>query len=369
MSRSKFSFSWGTYAAGCLSTLALIGGAVALRGQEAPAPSTAPSDASRALVGAALAEQIAKEVRSIVERSRSAICRVEGTDEHGQLQGTGFFVDADGTLLTSYSVGGQSEDLVVTVGEEKFPAVRRGADSRSGLAVLKIESREPVPFLKSGKAAELGLGSPVLAVGYPMELALSPSFGLVAGSDLKFKRKYFATRHLRANLVVQRGQGGSPVLNFKGEAVGVLISTVEEGSGVFALPMEAANKVLHDLQEHGRVRQGWLGADVRITDAPEFGSSARIRALQPDGPGHRGGLRTGDVLLRIGERAIGNPEDVLDASFYISADEPLKVVVARAGRRHELMLTPGDPPVGEGPAAEPQGPAILGMEFSPKSKR
>jgi S1-C subfamily serine protease len=79
--------------------------------------------------------------------------------------------------------------------------------------------------------------------------------------------------------------------------------------------IEAANKLLRDLQRYGRVRQGWLGADVRVTDATEFGSSARIRALQFNGPGYKGGCVRGMCLLRIGDRKITNPEDVVDASF------------------------------------------------------
>src|SRR5688572_1640806 len=152
------------------------------------------------------AEQLTREVRGVIEKNQGAICRIEGTDEHGTLRGTGFLIDADGTVITSHSVGGQSEDLVVTIGEEKYPATRRGADSRSGIAVLRVEAGEPLPFIKCGRSLDLGPGSPVVALGFPFELPLSPSFGLVAGADLKFQNRYFATRHLRVNVVVQRGQ-------------------------------------------------------------------------------------------------------------------------------------------------------------------
>jgi serine protease Do len=290
------------------------------------------------------AEQLTREVRRVIDKAQGAICRIEGTDEHGTLRGTGFLIDADGTVITSYSVGGESEDLVVTVGEEKFPATRRAADARSGLAVLRVDAGQPLPFITCGKSVDLGTGAPVVALGYPLDLPLSPSLGLIAGTELKFENRYFAARHLRVNVVVQRGQGGSPILNLNGDLVGVLISTVENGSGAFALPVEAARKVVYDLEQHGRVRPGWLGADVRRTEAREFGSSARVRNVRFEGPGHRGGLRAGDVLLQIGERKISSPEDVLDASFYITADEPLKVRIARAGKPQELTVVPADPP-------------------------
>ena len=269
-------------------------------------------------------------------------------------------MDADGTIVTSYSVGGESEELVITIGEDKYPATRRAADSRSGLAILQIEAPEPLPFLKCGKSTDLGVGSPVVSRGFPLDLPLSPRLGLVAGSDLKFPGRYFAARHLRVNVVVQRGQGGSPILDLQGNLVGVVISTVENGSGAFALPVEAAKKVLHDLEQHGRVRQGYLGADVRRTEAREFGSSARVRNVRIDGPGHRGGLRAGDVLLQVGDRKISNPEDVIDASFYITAGEPLKVEIARAGNQLDLIVTPSDPPTGEATSVEKEAPAVFG---------
>src|SRR5687768_601315 len=153
MSRGRFSSSLSrlTRQGFCVATIACTG---ALSIAQEAAPPAAP---------VSFADQLSGEVRGVIDKTRGAICRVEGTDEHGALRGTGFFVDADGTLLTSFSVGGQSEDLVVTVGEEKYPATRRAADSRSGLAVLKVEAGEPLPFLKFGKSMEMGIGAPVIA--------------------------------------------------------------------------------------------------------------------------------------------------------------------------------------------------------------
>lgn len=307
-----------------------------------------------------LADAITREIRGVFNQSRGAVCRIEADDEHGRLSGTGFLVDADGTLFTSYTIGGTTEDIVVSIGDEKFPASRLVADARSGLAVLKIEADKPLPFLKSGNAAALALASPVIVLGYPLELPLSPSFGIVAGFDMGFQGRYFATRHIRASAPVQKGQGGSPVVNFKGETVGVLISTLEGGSGLFALPIEAADKILHDFRNHGRIRRGWLGAGVRITDAPEHDSTARIRNLITDGPGHKGGMRVGDVLLQIGTWKITNPEDVLNAAFYLTASEPVKIRISRAGNTHDLNITPTDPPNDETPVIERQPQPFLG---------
>jgi serine protease Do len=307
-----------------------------------------------------LSDAIAREVRGVFNQSRGAVCRIEADDEHGRLSGTGFLVDSDGTLFTSYTIGGTTEDIVVSIGDEKFSANRLVADERCGLAVLKIEADKPLPFLKSGSSAALALAAPVVVLGYPLDLPLSPSFGIVAGFDIGFQGRYFATRHIRASAPAQKGQGGSPIVNFKGETVGVLISTLEGGSGLFALPIEAADKILHDFRNHGHIRRGWLGAGVRITDAPEHDSTARIRNLITDGPGHKGGLRVGDVLLQMGAWKITNPEDVLNAAFYLTASDPVKVRISRAGHIHDLNITPIDPPNDEAPTIERLTQPFLG---------
>ena len=99
MSGIRFSFSRAAWLAGAAS-IALA--ASFTWAQEAPLPPQAPT----------FADQLTREIRGVLEKSQSAICRIEGSDEHGTLRGTGFLVDADGTIVTSYSVGGESEELV-----------------------------------------------------------------------------------------------------------------------------------------------------------------------------------------------------------------------------------------------------------------
>ncbi len=332
----------------------------------AAAAARAAEDAPVAVPAEPFSGQAELSPREVFLKTGDAVCRIEADDEHGHLRGTGFFIDADGTLLTSYSVGGASQDITVAIGEQRYPATRLVADARAGLAVLKIVAERPVRFLKFGKSTELAVASPVMTVGYPLDLPLSPSIGLVAGFDLKIaagpEERFFATRHIRANVPVQRGQGGSPVLNLRGEAVGILISTVEENCGIFALPSEAAQKILHDFRTYGRIRQGWVGVDVRPTDKAEAGSSARILKLREDSPAFMGGIRPGDILLKIGARKVTNPEDAHDAAFFVTASESLPVLISREGKQMELTILPLDPPDGSMPTIEREKTPVLSSE-------
>src|SRR5438128_1484768 len=86
-------------------------------------------------------DSIAREVREVFERSRDAVVKIEAVDEHGPLSGTGFFIDPNGTLYTSYTIGGESREIVVSHGNVKCPATRLLGDPRSGIAILKVEAQ------------------------------------------------------------------------------------------------------------------------------------------------------------------------------------------------------------------------------------
>ena len=123
-------------------------------------------------------------------RNQSAVVRIEAVDGHGALSGTGFFIDPNGTVFTSYTIGGESQAIMISFGDQKLPARRLVGDPRSGVAILKVDAE--TPFLALGKARDLSVASPVMTIGYPMDLPVSPSFGTVGGFDIKWGGRYFA---------------------------------------------------------------------------------------------------------------------------------------------------------------------------------
>lgn len=289
-----------------------------------------------------VAEAIAQEVRTIFQKCRTAVVKIEATDNHGALSGSGFFIDPNGTILTSYTVGGESRDIMVSSGGSRLPARRLVSDPRSGVAILKVDAE--TPFVTIGKSRDLALAAPVVAIGYPMDLPASPSFGTVAGFDIKYGGRYFATMHIRANVPVQRGQGGAPLLNLHGEVVGILISSLDAGSAAFALPIEAAEKVRKDFVRFGEVRPGWLGVGVHPAVAAVAGSTAQIDQVFTGAPAIKAGLQKDDIILEIGDRKICSTDDVRDASFFTTAEDDLTVKVWRDGAELAVTVTPADHP-------------------------
>lgn len=309
-------------------------------------------------------ETIQEKVNALFGECRGAVVRVEARDKHGELAGTGFFIDPQGTLYTSWTVGGdESRDLVVCFGDSKYPARRLVADFRAGVAILKIDAA--TPFLALGESRSLTVASPVLTIGYPMDLPLTPSFGMVGGFDLRYLGRHFATKHIRANVAVQRGQGGAPLLNMHGAVVGMLISSLDQGSASFVLPIEAAEKVRRDYVRFGEVRPGWVGIAVGPATKAAAGSTAEVQDILADGPAAKGGVKKGDIFVEIGGRNIRSPDDVVDASFFITAEDPLNVRVAREGSELDLHLNPTEPPVIKRSLLSPSFPPEQSLGIAP----
>jgi len=277
------------------------------------------------------ATAISHQVRDIFDHAAKAVVKIYGIDEHSPICGTGFFVDPTGTLYTAYTVGGEAGNFTVEFGGKKYPARQLLADIRSGTAILKID--HATPTLPIGKSEELEVATPVVAVGYPLDLPETPNFGMVAGFDRKYLGRYFSTTHLRVNLPTQRGEAGAPLLNMKGEVVGIVVSSLENNSACYAVPIEAAEKIRSDFVRFGEARHGWIGGNVSEAPEPVEGSRAEMKQVMEDTPAARAGIKPGDILLQVGRKKVAQPEDVLDASFFITAGDNVPIIVMRGNQK------------------------------------
>ena len=274
------------------------------------------------------AATISQQVRELFERAAKAVVKIHGVDEHSEICGTGFFVDPTGTLYTAYTVGGEAGNFTVEFNGKKYPARQLVADIRSGTAILKVD--ETTPGLPIGKSDELELATPVISIGYPLDLPKTPNFGMIAGFDRKCLGRYFSTIHLRVNAPTQRGEAGAPLLNMKGEVVGIVVSGLENNSACYAVPIEAAEKIRSDFVRFGEARHGWIGVgNVSPASREVDGSRAIVTQVADDTPAARSGIKEGDVLLQVGRKKITDPEDIFDASFYITAGDAVPITVMR----------------------------------------
>ena len=300
-------------------------------------------------------QAISGEVSNIFAKCKDAVVRIQAVDSMGTHAGTGFFIDPTGTIYTHYSVAGRAWNLTVEFADKKYPATCLLADPRSGVTLLSIQAGGPTPFLPLGNSADLKITSPVVSIGYPMDLPESPTFGLIAGFDQKFFDHYLPTTHIRANMPVQSGEQGAPLLNAKGEVVGILVCQYDYGAVCLGLPIQAAEKVRADYLRYGTTRPGWIGVTAKPADGDEEHGAVRVDALADDSPAAHSGLQNGDVLLQVGHTAIHKFGDLRDASFYLTADESVPITVERDGQEVTLKVHAADPPGGPPVATAPRG--------------
>src|SRR4030095_17015450 len=293
------------------------------------------------------AATISHQVRELFERAAKAVVKIHGVDEHSEICGTGFFVDPTGTLYTAYTVGGEAGNFTVEFNGKRYPAHQLVADIRSGTAILKVD--ETTPGLPIGKSDELELATPVISIGYPLDLPKTPNFGMIAGFDRKRLGRYFSTIHLRVNAPTQRGEAGAPLLNMKGEVVGIVVSSLENNSSCYAVPIEAAEKIRGDFVRFGEARHGWIGINVSEAAAPMEGSRAQMTQIMDGTPAASSGVKAGDILLQVGRKKVHEPEDVLDASFFITAGDTVPITVIRGNEKLTFNVQAENHPASQHP--------------------
>lgn len=304
----------------------------------APSPAAAPTPAPAPPAGDG-------EIGRVFAASKDAVVRIYATERYGRRAGTGFFIDPHGTIYTHSNVGGQGcWDVTVEFANQRYPAICLLSDPRSGVALLKIEAS--TPFLPLGNSDALEIATQVLVIGYPADLPASPSYGIVAGIDQKVLGEFLSPAHIRASLLVQPGEQGAPMLNMRGEVVGLVAGRLGGAGACYALPIKAAEKLRRDFVRFGEPRPGWVG--VTISPPPELvndeNTETRVGELAPDGPAAEAGLRASDVLLQVGDTRIRKPSDIYEASFYLTGGDDVRVSVLRDGEKVEFDVPAADHP-------------------------
>ena len=302
----------------------------------APVPALTPQVAN-------LSRAVGTEVNRVFSTCKRAVVRVSATDQHGLHAGTGFFVDPHGTIFTDYSVGGNSWDFSVEFDDKKYPAKCLLADARSGVAILKIEA--DTPFLPIGRSDALEPADTVALIGYFRDLPVSYTIGPVAGFDQRALGGWLLPAHIRAGMVVLPGQQGAPLVNLRGEVVGIVVGQIGDAA-CCALPVRAAEKIRRDYVRFGEARPGYLG--VTITPSPDLvndeGIETSVAEMAPDSPAARSGLRAGDVLLKVNDEPVQRPSDVLDIGFYLTGGDEVPVTVKRGGETLTVHVEAADEP-------------------------
>jgi serine protease Do len=294
--------------------------------------------------GADTVQLSADDWNALSDKAKVSVVQVRSGDKGFILAGSGFFIDDQGTVLTSSTILGENTSARVVINGVEMDAKILGNDPRSGLAMLRV-AYGASPALPLAHTNSLQSGDVVMTIGYPLNLPAAPSQGPISGFDASYLSRVdtadsskgsvaaverFATTHIHANVAISPGQVGSPLLNSRGEVVGLVATSPDDGRSVYALPVEAMAKIIADFNQYGRARHGWVGVNVMEEhDSAHDGRTVRVVSIMPGTPASESGIRAGDTVMRIDAREIYRPADVLDASFFSQVGATMNVVVRR----------------------------------------
>lgn len=310
----------------------------------------APVDPDLARLNAALT-RLADQLRPALVQLRVRRPSAEPeTDEGGRRSmGSGFLVHPDGYLVTNaHVVEGATTVQVRLASGRRLTGRVIGRDSRVDLALVKVDSAEPLPVLPLGDSEQLRVGELVLALGHPFGLEQTVSFGIVSRKGAPLLAAAPGFDFIQTDAAVNPGNSGGPLVNMAGQVVGVNTMAARNGSIGFAIPTNLVKGLLPQLLAKGKVEWGWLGVRIdEITEdnAAEYGLGAprgvAIASVIPGQPAADAGLRAKDVVLAVDGTAIGAPRDLQRVIASTPVGRTVRLGLLRDGQEQELTVTVG----------------------------
>ncbi len=281
-------------------------------------------------------------------------------DRKFKVMGTGVVTDAAGYILTNEHVVDNAQQILVTLpSKREYPADLIGVDKQTDLAVIKVNTPEKLTVAKLGSSDATKVGEWVIAVGNPYGFDRTVSFGIVSGKGRvmpNFGREVpFVNDFLQTDAAIDPGSSGGPLVNLKGEVVGINSMGLGRGQG-FTIPINMAKEVEKKIIASGGIERGWIGVVIqpfnrdfaRYYGNPEL-SGVLIADVIENSPAEKAGLKAGDIVIGVGNKEMAaEKEDDLNAfSLTISetpVGDPIELKVRRGKEEKKLVFNVGSQP-------------------------
>jgi len=308
-------------------------------------------------------------VADIAEVSSPKVVWIETTYENKQLAfspfgdfgseiipskglGSGFFFNENGYILTNYHVVQGAKSITVKLKDQKdsIPATLVGGDQKLDFAVIKINTPQKTPYLKFGDSDKARVGEWVIAIGNPLNLDHTVTLGIISAKGRPItvgnnNSNNFYDNMIQTDAAINPGNSGGPLLNIKGEVIGInsVVSTAGQGLG-FAIPINTVQDNLNELLAKGKLIHPWLG--ISLVDVRDLDDDTKYKydITTNDGimiiptrnsPAAKAGLRPYDVLLKINDQPISSSEELIKLIRKMKVGEKITVLISR----NENLLT------------------------------
>ena len=270
--------------------------------------------------------------------------------------GSGFIISSDGTIVTNNHVVKNATKVTVLLSNKKsYQAKVIGTDPMTDIAVIKINSRTPLPVVTWGDSKNVDVGTIVLAMGSPFGLTQSVTMGIVSALKRSNMGIEQYENFIQTDAAINPGNSGGPLVNLRGEVIGMNTAIYTTNGGYegigFAIPVTMVRQVVQDLITKGKVVRGWLGISIQnVTPviAKQFdlkkNSGVLVSDVLPGSPAESARLKRGDVITALNGNTV---EDANDLRMHVARIPPGKVAtltVVRSGRTMTIDVKVGELP-------------------------
>ena len=308
----------------------------------------------------------------------------------GAGSGSGFFISADGFIVTNNHVVENASEITVRLTDDReLPARIVGRDPETDLAVLKVDGGT-FPFVEFETSAQPRVGDWVVAVGNPFGLGGSATAGIVSARGRDIGEAY--VDYIQIDAPINRGNSGGPTFDIYGRVIGVntaIFSPTGVSVGIgFAIPADTAQRVTRQLMQGGSIQRGYLGVQIgtllddqrEALGLDETVEGALVISVTPGGPAEDGDVRAGDIVVALNGEPITNNTELTRRVAQASPGDTLRLTVLREGRRMQLTVRSGARPSPDqlealdggdseeaqpGPSEAPTGTAVEGLSVAP----
>ena len=266
--------------------------------------------------------------------------------------GSGVVIDRAGLILTNNHVIKDADEITVRFSnkqEAKGKVV--GTDGKTDLAVIRVTTKEELPVARLGNSDTLRVGEWAIAIGNPFGLDHTLTVGVVSATGRSEVGIAAYENFIQTDASINPGNSGGPLLNVRGEVIGINTAIVASGQGIgFAIPINMARKIMDDLVKKGKVTRGWLGVGVQpLTPelAKSFGVSGEgvlVNQVMPKSPAEAAGLKVGDLILSVDGKAIKDPRELQRVIADIDIGKSIEVQILREKETRTIRAQIGEVP-------------------------
>ena len=293
--------------------------------------------------------------------------------------GSGFIIDADGSILTNNHVIADADRIIVKLSDGRsLRATVVGADPDTDIALIKVEGQTALPVAPIGDSSTLRMGEWVCAIGNPLGYEHTVTVGVIS----HLGRKLFdpsLDNYIQTDAAINFGNSGGPLINARGEVIGINAAISSRASNIgFAVPINGASAILPQLRAKGHVSRGYIGVGLRDVDADlqrslnlPVNHGALVQDITDGSPAERAGVRVYDIITSFDGQAVGNDDELIGAIASHAPGTAARLDVLRDGHAQSFTVklaeraprdsAPADRPAPSPAAGRAEQDPILGL--------